>query len=136
LCSHSLPVNSPSHHTQADYPQTFTNKCPVGPNRAYSRLQHLWMTERIVDTVANELGFDPVELRKLNYIQPDDFPYEAPNGCIYDSGDYHAMLDKALGLVDYEAVKKRKEEAAGSGKRIGIGIGTTLDSGTNNFGQS
>jgi|tagenome__1003787_1003787.scaffolds.fasta_scaffold20974451_3 CO/xanthine dehydrogenase Mo-binding subunit len=136
IWSQVVPGNYRFKHIRVDYTETFTNKCPVGPNRGYSRLQHLWMIERIVDTVAHELGFDPVELRKLNYIQPEDFPYEAPNGCIYDSGDYHAMLDKALELVDYPAVKQRKEAAAGSGKRIGIGIGTTLDSGTNNFGQS
>ncbi|HXD56513.1 MAG TPA: xanthine dehydrogenase family protein molybdopterin-binding subunit [Thermoleophilaceae bacterium] len=136
IWSQVVPGNYKFKHIHVDYTETFTNKCPVGPNRGYSRLQHLWMIERIVDTVARELGFDPVELRKLNYIQPEDFPYEAPNGCIYDSGDYHAMLDKALELIDYPAVRKRQEEAAGSGKRIGIGIGTTLDSGTNNFGQS
>jgi CO/xanthine dehydrogenase Mo-binding subunit len=136
IWSQVVPGNYRFKHIRVDYTETFTNKCPVGPNRGYSRLQHLWMIERIVDTVANELGFDPVELRKLNYIQPEDFPYEAPNGCIYDSGDYHAMLDKALELIDYEAVKQRKTAAEGTGKRIGIGIGTTLDSGTNNFGQS
>jgi len=136
IWSQVVPGNYKFKHIHVDYTETFTNKCPVGPNRGYSRLQHLWMIERIVDTVARELGFDPVELRKLNYIQPEDFPYEAPNGCIYDSGDYHAMLDKALELIDYPAVRRRQEEAAGSGKRIGIGIGTTLDSGTNNFGQS
>jgi CO/xanthine dehydrogenase Mo-binding subunit len=136
IWSQVVPGNYRFKHIRVDYTETFTNKCPVGPNRGYSRLQHLWMIERIVDTVAHELGFDPVELRKLNYIQPEDFPYEAPNGCIYDSGDYHSMLDKALELVDYPAVRARKEAAAGSGKRIGIGIGTTLDSGTNNFGQS
>jgi 2-furoyl-CoA dehydrogenase large subunit len=136
IWSQVVPGNYRFKHIRVDYTETFTNKCPVGPNRGYSRLQHLWMIERIVDTVAHELGFDPVELRKLNYIQPEDFPYEAPNGCIYDSGDYHSMLDKALELIDYPAVKQRKEATAGSGKRIGIGIGTTLDSGTNNFGQS
>jgi CO/xanthine dehydrogenase Mo-binding subunit len=136
IWSQVVPGNYRFKHIRVDYTETFTNKCPVGPNRGYSRLQHLWMIERIVDTVARELNFDPVELRKLNYIQPEEFPYEAPNGCIYDSGDYHEMLDKALELIDYENVKQRKERQAGTGKRIGIGIGTTLDSGTNNFGQS
>jgi 2-furoyl-CoA dehydrogenase large subunit len=107
------------------------------PNRGYSRLQHLWLTERIVDIVANELGFDPVELRKQNYIQPEDYPYETPNGCVYDSGNLPKALDLALEAIDYPAWRKRQQELGkGSGKRIGIGIGTTLDSGTNNFGQS
>jgi CO/xanthine dehydrogenase Mo-binding subunit len=131
-----VPGNYRFKHVRVDYTETLTNKCPVGPNRGYSRLQHLWMIERVVDIVANELGFDRVELRKLNYVQPEDFPYETPNGCIYDSGDYPAMLDQALELIDYEGALARQRASAGSGKRIGIGIGSTLDSGTNNFGQS
>jgi len=123
-------------HIQVDYRSVLTNKTPVGPNRGDSRLQHLWMIERIVDIVSHELGFDPVELRKRNYIRREDFPYETPNGCVYDSGDYHAMLDRALELVDVEAWRERRAAAEGTGKRIGIGIGSTLDSGTSNFGQA
>jgi 2-furoyl-CoA dehydrogenase large subunit len=123
-------------HIRVDYKETITNKCPAVPNRGYSRMQHLWLTERIVDIVAHELGFDPVELRKLNYVQPEDYPYETPNGCVYDSGNLPLALDTVLDLIDYEGAKKRQKAAAGSSKRIGIGIGTTLDSGTNNFGQS
>ena len=123
-------------HIRVDYKETITNKCPAVPNRGYSRMQHLWLTERIIDIVANELGFDPVELRRMNYVQPEDYPYETPNGCIYDSGDLPLALDTVLDLIDYEGAKKKRDAAAGTGKRIGIGIGTTLDSGTNNFGQS
>ena len=56
-------------------------------------MQHLWLTERIIDIVAHELGLDPVEMRKLNYVQPEEMPYETPNGCVYDSGDYPRALD-------------------------------------------
>jgi CO/xanthine dehydrogenase Mo-binding subunit len=71
-------------------------------------------------------------------VQPEDYPYETPNGCVYDSGDLPQTLDKALALIDYEKALELKREVAesGSGKRIGIGIGSTLDSGTNNFGQA
>jgi 2-furoyl-CoA dehydrogenase large subunit len=124
-------------HLHVDYTETLTNKCPTIPNRGYSRLQHLWMIERIIDIVAHELGFDPVELRKQNYVQPDDYPYETPNGCVYDSGDLPRSLDMALELIDVEKWReKQRELGRGSGKRIGIGIGSTLDSGTNNFGQA
>jgi 2-furoyl-CoA dehydrogenase large subunit len=123
-------------HVQVDYTETLTNKCPAVPNRGYSRMQHIWLVERIVDLVAHELGFDPVEVRRMNYVQPEDYPYTTPNGCVYDSGDLPTALDKVLELIDYEGAKKRKQAAVGTGKRIGIGIGTTLDSGTNNFGQS
>lgn len=123
-------------HLRVDYTQVLTNKCPVGPNRGYSRLQHLWMIERIVDIVAHELGFDPVELRKKNYPQADEYPYETPNGCFYDSGDLPQMLDIALDMIQYDAWRAKQKTTAGTGKRIGIGIGSTLDSGTNNFGQA
>ncbi|MGI9049659.1 MAG: xanthine dehydrogenase family protein molybdopterin-binding subunit [Rubrobacteraceae bacterium] len=119
---------------RVDFSQAVTNKAPVSPNRGYSRLQHLWMVERIVDVVASELGFDPVELRKHNYVA--EFPHETPNGCVYDSGDYHKCLDMALDLIDYPSWLDRREEARTQGKLIGIGIGSTIDSGTNNFGQS
>jgi 2-furoyl-CoA dehydrogenase large subunit len=123
-------------NVRVDYTTIVTNKCPVGPNRGYSRLQHLWLLERVVDIVGHQLALDPVEVRKRNYIPADAFPYETPNGCIYDSGDYHRMLDLALDLVRYDDWKKLREEAKGSDQLIGIGIGSTLDSGSNNFGQS
>jgi 2-furoyl-CoA dehydrogenase large subunit len=124
-------------HIQVDYTETLTNKCPTVPNRGYSRLQHLWMIERIVDIVAHELGFDPVQLRKQNYVQPDEYPYETPNGCVYDSGDLPRSLDIALELIEADKWRARQRELGrGSGKRIGVGIGSTLDSGTNNFGQA
>ena len=124
-------------HIRVDFTEAVSNKCPTIPNRGYSRLQHLWLTERIVDVVANELGLDPVEIRKRNYIQPEDYPYETPNGCIYDSGNLPKALDVALEGIDYPRWRERQAELGrGSGRRIGIGIGTTLDSGTNNFGQA
>ena len=121
---------------RVDFTQVMTNKAPVSPNRGYSRMQHLWLTERIIDIVAAELGFDPIEVRKLNYVKADEMPYETPNGCVYDSGDYARSLDLALELIDHGSVEQRREEAAARGKLLGFGIGSTLDSGTNNFGQS
>jgi 2-furoyl-CoA dehydrogenase large subunit len=124
-------------HVDVEFTETITNKCPTSPNRGYSRMQHLWLIERIVDVVGRELGIDPVEIRKRNYIGPDDYPYETPNGCVYDSGDLPRSLDMALALIDAEGWRAKQQELGrGSGKRIGIGIGSTLDSGTNNFGQS
>jgi 2-furoyl-CoA dehydrogenase large subunit len=123
-------------HIELEFTQVATNKAPVSPNRGYSRMQHLWFTERIIDIVARELGLDPVEVRKRNYIRAEDMPYETPNGCVYDSGDYAAMLDLALELIDYASIPGRKAEAEERGMLLGVGIGSTLDSGTNNFGQS
>jgi CO/xanthine dehydrogenase Mo-binding subunit len=121
---------------RVDFTQVCTNKSPVSPNRGYSRMQHLWLTERIVDIVAAELELDPVEVRKRNYVKAEQMPYETPNGCVYDSGDYARCLDMALELIGYDSVEERRREAAKRGKLLGVGIGSTLDSGTNNFGQS
>jgi 2-furoyl-CoA dehydrogenase large subunit len=123
-------------HVRVDFTQVCTNKSPCGPNRGYSRMQHLWFTERIIDIVAQELGADPVEIRKRNYIRADEMPYETPNGCVYDSGDYARCLDEALKLIGYDAIEEKRRDAESRGKLLGVGIGSTLDSGTNNFGQS
>jgi len=121
---------------RVDFTQVVTNKAPVSPNRGYSRMQQLWFTERLIDIVGHELGIDPVEIRKRNYIKTEEMPYETPNGCIYDSGDYARCLDIALDLVGYDRLEERRRDAESRGKLLGLGIGSTLDSGTNNFGQS
>jgi len=123
-------------HIRLEFTQVATNKAPVSPNRGYSRMQHLWFTERIIDIVAQELELDPVEIRKRNYIRTEEMPYETPNGCVYDSGDYAKMLDLGLDLIGWDEREARRAEAASRGKLLGVGIGSTLDSGTNNFGQS
>src|SRR2546426_368382 len=123
-------------HIRLEFTQVATNKAPCSPNRGYSRMQHLWFTERVIDIVAHELGLDPIDVRKRNYIKAEDMPYETPNGCVYDSGDYDKMLDVALELIGWDAVETRKKDAEARGKLLGVGIGSTLDSGTNNFGQS
>jgi CO/xanthine dehydrogenase Mo-binding subunit len=123
-------------HLKVHYRSVYTNKGPVHPNRGYSRMQHLWLVERMMDIAAHKLGFDPVEFRTRNYVQPDQYPYTTVNGCVYDSGDLPLSLRKALDLIDYPGARELQKALAGSGKRIGIGIGSTLDSGTNNLGQA
>jgi CO/xanthine dehydrogenase Mo-binding subunit len=119
-----------------DFSQVVTNKCPVGPNRGYSRMQQLWFLERVIDICGHALGIPTDTIRLRNYIQPDEFPYTTPNGCVYDSGNYPKMLEIAKGLVGWDEWKKKQKAAAAEGRMIGLGIGTTLDSGTNNFGQA
>jgi CO/xanthine dehydrogenase Mo-binding subunit len=123
-------------NARIDFTQAVTNKCPVGPNRGYSRMQHLWFLERVVDVCAHELGIPADEMRLRNYIRREEFPYTTPNGCVYDSGDYSKMLALAKDLIGWDEWKRKQVEARNQGRWIGIGIGTTLDSGTNNFGQS
>ena len=85
---------------------------------------------------AHTSGFDAVAFRMHNYIKPEQYPYTTVNGCVYDSGNLPLSLRKTLDLIDYDDARRVQREARGSGRRIGIGIGSTLDSGTNNFGQA
>ncbi|MFQ5740070.1 MAG: xanthine dehydrogenase family protein molybdopterin-binding subunit [Acidobacteriota bacterium] len=119
-----------------DFSQVCTNKCPCAPNRGYSRMQHLWFMERILDICGHRLGIPGDEMRLRNYIPPEEFPYTTPNGCVYDSGNYPEMLTKAKELIGWERWKEHQRQAREEGRLVGIGIGTTLDSGTNNFGQA
>ena len=119
-----------------DFTQVTANKPPCTPNRGYSRLQHLWFMERVLDICAHELNIPADEMRMRNYIQPDQFPYTTPNGNIYDSGDYPQMLNIAKEMIGYDQWKQKQAEWRAEGRWIGIGIGSTVDSGTNNFGQS
>jgi CO/xanthine dehydrogenase Mo-binding subunit len=123
-------------NARIDFSQVVTNKCPVGPNRGYSRMQHLWFLERVVDICAHELGIPADEMRLRNYVRPEEMPYTTPNGCVYDSGNYPKMLALAKELIGWDEWKKKQADARDQGRWVGIGIGTTLDSGTNNFGQS
>ncbi len=129
-----LPASYKLRNIKIDFGQVMTNKGPCAPNRGYSRLPHIWFMERIIDICGHELGIPADEIRLKNYIR--EFPYTTPNGCIYDSGDFPAMMDKAKALIGWDEWKKKQQEARKEGRYIGIGIGTTIDSGTNNFGQS
>src|SRR5579859_966463 len=116
--------------------QVLTNKCPVGPNRGYSRMQQLWFMERVFDICGHSLGIPTDEMRARNYIRKSEMPYTTPNGCVYDSGDYAGMLAMAKRLIGWDEWKKKQSAARKEGRWVGLGIGSTLDSGTNNFGQA
>jgi len=134
IWSQVVPATYKVRNLRIDFTQAATNKCPVGPNRGYSRLQHLWFMERVIDICSHKLGIPGDEMRLRNYIR--EFPYTTPNGCVYDSGDFPKMMEMAKELVGWEEWKKKQKEARKEGRWLGIGIGTTLDSGTNNFGQA
>jgi len=136
IWSQVTPATYRLKNLRIDFTQVVTNKCPVGPNRGYSRMQHLWFLERVLDICAHELNIPADEMGLRNYIRPEEFPYTTPNGCIYDSGSYPAMLKLAKKLIGWDKWQAERAKAQAEGRWFGIGIGTTLDSGTNNFGQS
>lgn len=109
-----------------------SNKTPVGLNRGFGGQQLYFGLERLMDTVAANLGLDVVEVRRRNFVAADAFPYQAPSGGVYDSGNYQAALERALELADYTGARQRQETARAHGRLVGIGIATTVDpSGTN-----
>ena len=108
----------------------FTNKVPTAPYRGMGRPEATYILERTMDRIAFELGLDPAEVRRRNFIPPDAFPYQAPSGVTYDSGNYQAVLDRTLDLADYAGWRARQQErrSARQGPLVGIGLSTFLES--------
>ena len=100
----------------------FTNTVPVDAYRGAGRPEATYQLERTIDKAAREMGIDPVELRRRNFIQPDQYPYATPVAVEYDSGNYGAVMDKALELADRAGFEARKAESAARGKLRGMGI--------------
>jgi aerobic carbon-monoxide dehydrogenase large subunit len=105
----------------------FTNTVPVDAYRGAGRPEATFLVERIVDLAADELGVDPAELRRKNFIPTDAFPYQTPVALQYDSGDYFSTLDLATEAADYTGFEARRQEAARRGKLRGIGIATYIE---------
>ncbi len=103
-----------------------TNKTPTAPYRGAGRPEAALAIERGVDALAKELGIDPAEIRRINFV--DSWPHQTPTGAIYDSGDYRAALDRALDLVDYPAVRAEQQRRRDADQDpIGIGIGAFIE---------
>ena len=115
----------------AEYDLTLvaTNKLPASPYRGMGPPPHNHVLEQMVDIAARELGIDPAEIRRRNYIPPDAFPYTIPSGNEYDSGRYEAALDKVLEMADYPALRKQQAEAREEGRYLGIGLVSTIEPG-------
>lgn len=105
----------------------FTNTVPVDAYRGAGRPEASYLIERVVNAAAAEMGMDPAEIRRINFIKPDQFPYETPVGMTYDSGNYEATLNLALKHADYAGFEQRRQEAASRGKYRGIGLSTFVE---------
>jgi carbon-monoxide dehydrogenase large subunit len=119
-----------TYTTPAIYVETkavFTHTVPVDAYRGAGRPEATFLLERIVDLAADELGMDPSELRRRNFISKDAYPYQTPVALQYDSGDYFATLDLALKAADVQGFEARRREAAGRGKLRGLGIATYIE---------
>ncbi|HML14502.1 MAG TPA: xanthine dehydrogenase family protein molybdopterin-binding subunit, partial [Xanthobacteraceae bacterium] len=103
----------------------YTNTVPVDAYRGAGRPEATFVVERLVEVGAREMGIEPAELRRRNFIK--SFPHQTPVIMTYDAGDYDASLKKALELADYKNFAKRKREAARHGKLRGIGFSTYIE---------
>jgi len=105
----------------------FTHTSPVGAYRGAGRPEANYFMERLIDTAAREMGLDSLELRRRNHIRPEEMPYKTASGTTYDSGEFTALLDKALAFADVAGFAARKAGSEKRGKLRGLGIGDYLE---------
>jgi carbon-monoxide dehydrogenase large subunit len=105
----------------------FTNKMPTDAIRGAGRPEATYWIELMMDKLARELDMDPLELRRKNFIQKEEFPYETPLGIVYDSGDYHGTLDKLLENFDLDAFRREQVELREKGIHRGVGFSTWVE---------
>ena len=115
----------PKIHLSADL--VFTNKASTDAYRGAGRPEATFVVERAIDLVAHELGKDPAEVRRFNFIQPDQFPYKSGAGAVYDTGNYEGALDKALLISDYSSLRAEQAQKRAEGKIMGIGLSSYIE---------
>lgn len=111
-------------HASYEVDVVYTNKVPTAPMRGSGRAEAIFFIERMIEMFARELNMDPAEVRRINMVQPDQFPYENGLGWTYDSGNYEKLLNLALEKADYANLASMKQEASLRGKWLGLGIGS------------
>lgn len=116
---------TPNIYVEVD--SVYTNTAPVDAYRGAGRPEATYLLERLVETAARDMKIDPAELRRRNFIQTSDFPYQTPVALEYDTGDYEASLSKALEMAGYSEFAARKEEAVTRGKLRGIGFSCYIE---------
>jgi aerobic carbon-monoxide dehydrogenase large subunit len=119
----------PSVHFRAR--ATLTNTAPTRPYRSSGRPEVMFVMERLIDLAARQTGIDRIELRRRNLVPEAMMPYTNPFGMVYDSGHYHKVMERVLGLADWRGFPARREEArTRSGRYRGIGVANYVDTAT------
>ncbi len=106
-----------------------SNKTPTSAYRGMGPPPHFFVLEQLMDLAARGLGLDAAEIRRRNYIRPEQFPYTIPSGNEYDSGEYEAALDRALEISDYQELRREQTRARAEGRLVGIGVANTVEPG-------
>jgi len=104
-----------------------TNTMTTDAYRGAGRPEAIYYLERIIDAFAHEIGMDPLEVRKKNFWQPDEFPATMGCGFALDSGEYEAAVDKLIAQSDYAGMRRRQEEARAEGRLVGVGVGSYVE---------
>ncbi len=112
---------------QYDLYGVFTNKVPTDAFRGAGRPEATYLLERMMDAIADDLGLDPAEVRKRNFIKKDQFPYKTPMGLNYDSGDYALALDKAMDVSGFKQLKVEAAALRKQGKLRGVGFASYVE---------
>ena len=112
--------NYKTPHIYVNVKAVFTNTVPVDAYRGAGRPEATFQLERVIDKAAHELGVDPIALRRQNFIT--EFPYATPVAVEYDTGDYHATMDKLEEIADLKGFAARRKESEAKGKLRGLGI--------------
>ena len=105
----------------------FTNKTATDAYRGAGRPEATYLLERMMDRVAQELGMDPVAVRRKNFVKPKEFPYATATGLSYDSGNYQKALEQALENAGYEKLRKEQARLRKQGRHLGIGLSTYVE---------
>ena len=116
-----------------------THKVPTGPYRGAGRPEAAYVAERLADLAARELGIDPAEIRRRNFVPPERFPYTTPLGFTYDSGDYRAALDRACDVFAYDERRRAQARARADGRLVGLGLSVFIEragAGLSEFGSA
>ena len=104
-----------------------TNTVPVDAYRGAGRPEAAYLLERMVDACARDIGLGPDEIRRRNFIQPSEMPYDAPLPVVYDSGDFQTVMEMAMDQADWAGFEARRAEAAKQGKYRGIGMACYIE---------
>ena len=114
-------------HVSVNVKAVFTNTVPVDAYRGAGRPEATFQLERVIDKAARELEMDPVTIRRINFIQPSQFPYATPVAVEYDTGNYDATMNKLIEIADLAGFAGRKAESEANGKRRGLGINCYIE---------
>src|SRR5213080_3924987 len=125
------PYRLRNYHVEFDV--AYTNKAAVSPYRGAGRPHGAFVMERVIGLIARELGVEPVEVRRRNFIRPDEFPWDVGltfqdgGPTRYDSGDYPAGLEMALDMIGHRDFRARQADALARGRYLGLGVGCYVE---------